>query len=510
MSTIPTPPSTTLSEPSSPTELPVRLSDNDRDVEDLDSDPTMLGHHPSHSAAATAQQIIKTTTTTIRPVTVHPKPIYVIVATSLNPPMGIGNKGGLPWPPIKADMAFFRKVTSYVPPTTSSSDPDSSLLNLNAVIMGRKTWESIPPKFRPLPNRLNVIITRSNPRQLGQQIAEAQNQNQKAEPDVVDWRVGKVDVPATKTNIPSTTSKPNTNDATESESESEATPTIVVPLSSSSSSPSSTQSPIMISQDLKSALAILSSTSPISVSVPKNSKTASASASASSQEPKYISISISIPKIFCIGGAEIYRQILSLSSTTPSTTGPETELYDVRILQTQVRKATDSTAGSVSSTTTDNTSTAASSAAAAARRPSSTIIEPPKKDDFFECDTFFPDALPADPAIKSAKWKVVAPERLNQWVGEGVEIPQFQNQNQIQIEAGGNDNSNKNKNKNDSDRDRDQQQKEQKEGCADDDVDDDYERYRKGSISARVLDDKNWYRDGKTAIEIRVVGWERR
>ncbi|KAG9789491.1 hypothetical protein ABEF93_000995 [Exophiala dermatitidis] len=502
MSTIPTPPSTTLSAPSSPTELPVHLSNDDRDVEDLDSDPTMLGHHPSHSAAATAQQIIKTTTTTIRPVTVHPKPIYVIVATSLNPPMGIGNKGGLPWPPIKADMAFFRKVTSYVPPTTSSSDPDSSLLNLNAVIMGRKTWESIPPKFRPLPNRLNVIITRSNPRQLGQQIAEAQNQNQKAEPDVVDWRVGKVDVPATNTAIPPTSSKPNTNDATESESESEATPTIVVPLSSSSSSPSSTQSPIMISQDLKSALAILSSTSPISVSVPISRSNQSHKTATAHQERR--SISISIPKIFCIGGAEIYRQILSLSSTTPSTTGPETELYDVRILQTQVRKATDSTASSVSSTTTDNTSTAASSAAAAARRPSSTIIEPPKKDDFFECDTFFPDALPADPAIKSAKWKVVAPERLREWVGEGVDIPQFQNQ--IQIEAGGN-NSNTKKNQND---ENDSRQKKEKEGCADDDVDDDYERYRKGSISARVLDDKNWYRDGKTGIEIRVVGWERR
>lgn len=34
---------------------------------------------------------------------------------------------------------------------------------VNAVIMGRKTWDSIPPKFRPLKNRLNIIITRSAP-----------------------------------------------------------------------------------------------------------------------------------------------------------------------------------------------------------------------------------------------------------------------------------------------------------------------------------------------------------
>lgn len=31
----------------------------------------------------------------------------------------------------------------------------------NAVIMGRKTWESIPSKFRPLPSRLNIVLTRN-------------------------------------------------------------------------------------------------------------------------------------------------------------------------------------------------------------------------------------------------------------------------------------------------------------------------------------------------------------
>lgn len=61
---------------------------------------------------------------------------------------GMGNKGGLPWPRIPGDMAFFQKVTS-----TAQEG------NQNAVIMGRKTWDSISQKFRPLRGRVNVVLT---------------------------------------------------------------------------------------------------------------------------------------------------------------------------------------------------------------------------------------------------------------------------------------------------------------------------------------------------------------
>lgn len=61
---------------------------------------------------------------------------------------GIGIDGKLPWR-LSEDMRHFRELTT------------SSPGEVNAVIMGRKTWESIPAKFRPLPGRLNVVITRN-------------------------------------------------------------------------------------------------------------------------------------------------------------------------------------------------------------------------------------------------------------------------------------------------------------------------------------------------------------
>jgi dihydrofolate reductase len=54
----------------------------------------------------------------------------------------IGEGGKLPWR-LGADMRRFRALTTGKP-----------------VIMGRKTWESLPDRFRPLPGRLNIVLTR--------------------------------------------------------------------------------------------------------------------------------------------------------------------------------------------------------------------------------------------------------------------------------------------------------------------------------------------------------------
>ena len=73
----------------------------------------------------------------------------VVVAADLD--WGIGKGNALPWPKLKGDMAHFRRVTSA-----------AAEGKLNAIIMGRKTWESAEMRGQPLPNRLNVVVTRGN------------------------------------------------------------------------------------------------------------------------------------------------------------------------------------------------------------------------------------------------------------------------------------------------------------------------------------------------------------
>jgi dihydrofolate reductase/thymidylate synthase len=81
----------------------------------------------------------------------------VVAATTKG---GVGLNGALPWR-LSKDMAYFKKIT------TETREKDA----LNAVVMGRKTWESIPDKFRPLPGRLNIVLSRSGA------LAEANDEN---------------------------------------------------------------------------------------------------------------------------------------------------------------------------------------------------------------------------------------------------------------------------------------------------------------------------------------------
>ena len=66
--------------------------------------------------------------------------IVIIAAVAKNRVIGRDNQ--LIWN-IPEDMAHFKALTAG-----------------HTVIMGRKTWESLPPRFRPLPGRRNIVVTR--------------------------------------------------------------------------------------------------------------------------------------------------------------------------------------------------------------------------------------------------------------------------------------------------------------------------------------------------------------
>ncbi|WP_374478533.1 dihydrofolate reductase [Zoogloea sp.] len=67
--------------------------------------------------------------------------LALIAACGRGRVIGIDNR--LPWH-LPEDMKFFRETTRGKP-----------------VIMGRKTWESLPDAFRPLPGRLNIVVSRN-------------------------------------------------------------------------------------------------------------------------------------------------------------------------------------------------------------------------------------------------------------------------------------------------------------------------------------------------------------
>lgn len=66
--------------------------------------------------------------------------INLIFARAANGVIGVNNT--IPWH-LPEDMAHFKQQTAGAP-----------------VVMGRKTWDSLPPRFRPLPGRRNIVVTR--------------------------------------------------------------------------------------------------------------------------------------------------------------------------------------------------------------------------------------------------------------------------------------------------------------------------------------------------------------
>src|SRR5258707_14149320 len=66
--------------------------------------------------------------------------IHLIYARAANGVIGKDN--AMPWH-LPEDLAHFKQLTQG-----------------SAVVMGRKTWDSLPARFRPLPGRTNIVVTR--------------------------------------------------------------------------------------------------------------------------------------------------------------------------------------------------------------------------------------------------------------------------------------------------------------------------------------------------------------
>ena len=75
-------------------------------------------------------------------------PFSIIAAVDQH--YGIGKEGTLPWH-LSGDLRHFKEVTCR---TTAE-------FKKNALIMGRKTWESLPLSLKPLPERINCVVSRN-------------------------------------------------------------------------------------------------------------------------------------------------------------------------------------------------------------------------------------------------------------------------------------------------------------------------------------------------------------
>jgi len=79
----------------------------------------------------------------------QPNTPVLSLIVAMTPGRVIGLSNNIPWR-LPSDLARFKRITTEE----------------GVVVMGRKTWESLPKKFQPLPDRHNIVLTNSFPGQL--------------------------------------------------------------------------------------------------------------------------------------------------------------------------------------------------------------------------------------------------------------------------------------------------------------------------------------------------------
>ncbi|GAA5925231.1 hypothetical protein JCM1841_004691 [Sporobolomyces salmonicolor] len=85
------------------------------------------------------------------------KPLPLTLVVAATPSNAIGRASSLPWR-LPKEMAYFARMTK---------GEDIQKDGRNAVVMGRKSWDGIPAKFRPLVDRVNVVVSRQEGYDLG-------------------------------------------------------------------------------------------------------------------------------------------------------------------------------------------------------------------------------------------------------------------------------------------------------------------------------------------------------
>jgi dihydrofolate reductase len=84
----------------------------------------------------------------VEPAVVPPPAFTCVLAADDDRGIGIGS--GLPWPKLAGDVAHFKAIT------TQTREPGRR----NAIVMGRRTWDTLPARCQPLPGRLNIVVSR--------------------------------------------------------------------------------------------------------------------------------------------------------------------------------------------------------------------------------------------------------------------------------------------------------------------------------------------------------------
>ncbi|KAL4925065.1 dihydrofolate reductase [Aspergillus undulatus] len=207
-----------------------------------------------------------------------PQTLTLIVATTPLPGgLGIGLNGTLPWPRIKSDMSFFARVTSRAPRAGVT----------NALIMGRKTYDSVPARLRPLGKRVSVVVSRDTAGGVAERIRGDLEEKRKREKELAEKKA-----------------------AEQAQAQAQAGDAATA-MATATAAPAEGQTDAFVSSSLGGAL---------------------------SQLDKEAAVG-NVGNIFVIGGAEIYGASLRLGSSSSST--PESESATqrkIRIVMTDVEK----------------------------------------------------------------------------------------------------------------------------------------------------------------------------